>query len=240
MHEMDWQRAGAALRRAIELDPGYALARQTYATYLADHLRFAESISEARRAVELEPASVRARQILAWMLYFDRRYEAAIAELRTVLQMDPTYAHGHFRLGQVLLVMGRAREAVPELQTAVEMTKGSPAALGLLAMAFDGSGQRAEAARILGELEGRAATEHVPPGALLLAYLAVGARTRAIEMLARGYEERDNYQINIVADPLMDPLRNEPRFQTICRQVMLGSELDWSALAAPDTPVARR
>lgn len=170
----------------------------------------------------------------------DRRYDAAIAELHTVLQMDPTYAHGHFRLGQVLLVMGRAREAVPELQTAVEMTKGSPAALGLLAMAFDGSGQRAEAARILGELEGRAATEHVPPGALLLAYLAVGARTRAIEMLARGYEERDNYQINIVADPLMDPLRNEPRFQAICRQVMLGSELDWSALAAPETPVARR
>jgi hypothetical protein len=42
-------------------------------------------------------------------------------------------------------------------------------------------------------------------------------------MVARGLVERDNYEVNIAADPLMDPLKDEPRFQALCRQVMLGT-----------------
>ena len=48
-------------------------------------------------------------------------------------------------------------------------------------------------------------------------------KTRAIDMIERGYTERDNYEINIAADPLMDPLKKEPRFEALCRLVMLGT-----------------
>lgn len=240
MHEMDWSRAGNALRRAIDVDPRYALARQTYASFLATQQRFDESIAEARRAVDLDPASLRARQIYGWMLYFGRRFDAALREFRTVAQMDPRYAHAHFRIGQVLIVMGRPAEAIPELQSAVELSGGSPAAVGLLGMAYGASGRSTDARRIAGDLEARAATENVPAGTLLLAYIGIDDRKRAVDMVARGYEERDNYEINIVADPLMDPLRSDPRFQEICRQVILGSTLDPSTLAGPDMSRARR
>jgi DNA-binding winged helix-turn-helix (wHTH) protein/tetratricopeptide (TPR) repeat protein len=239
MHEMQWARAGSALRRAIQLNPQYVPARQTYATYLANQRRFDEALEEARRGVELEPASVRSRQMFAWVLYFARRYDAALVELRTILEMDRSYALGYFRTGQVLLVMGRAAEAVVPLQTAVAITNRAPAPLGLLAMALGASGKDAEALAIVEELESRALSENVPSGAMLLAYMGIDDKNRAVDMVARGYLERDNYDINIASDPLMDPLRDQPRFLALCNEVMQGSELFASHFAPRDAVDAR-
>lgn len=220
LHELDWATAGKALRRAIELNPRYTRAHLTYASYLASQRRFKEAIAEARQALEIEPASLRVRQVLAWMLYFDRQYDAAIRELHTLVEMDRTFAQAQFHLGEALLVSGRFEEAIPTLQNVVDLTERAPAPLGLLAMAYAGAHQPEEAHRILADMEKRSATETVPAGALLLAYIAVGDKQRAIDMLERGYSERDNYEIWIDASPLMDSLRNEPRYQALCRRVI--------------------
>lgn len=240
MHEMDWARAETALRRGIELNPRNVPARLSYASYLAARRRFKEAIDEARRGVDLEPASLRARRHLAWMLYFDRQHDAAIRELRAVLQMDPGYAYGHFGLGEVLLVTRHWEEAIAELKTAVDLTHRAPGPLGLLAMAYGGGGERAEAQRIVDELERRSTTETVPSGAVLLAYLGIDDKVRAIDALARGYTERDNYEINIAADPLMDPLRGEPRFEALCQQVMRGTRLTALDTLMPERSLAQR
>jgi len=220
--ELEWRMAEASLRRAIELKPEYPRAHLSYASYLVGQSRFAEAIAEARRAWELEPTSVRTRHTYAWMLYFDRQYDAAIRELRAVLQMDRSFAWAQWRLGQVLLVAGRCDDAVRALRTAVEMTDRQPATLGLFAMAQACVGGRAQAAAILDELEQRSMTQNVPPGALLLGYLAVNDRAKAMDVLDRIYADRDGYDVYVNADPLMDPLRSEPRFQAICQKLMAG------------------
>jgi DNA-binding winged helix-turn-helix (wHTH) protein/tetratricopeptide (TPR) repeat protein len=220
LHELDWAEAERALTRAIELNPRYARAHMTYASYLAAQRRFKEAIAEARKALDIEPASLRVRQVFGWMLYFDRQYDAAIRELQTIVQMDRTFALAQFHLGEALLVAGRFDEAIATLLRVADETNRAPAPLGLLAMAYSGGHQREEARSILADLEKRSTTETVPPGALLLAYIAVDDKQRAIDMLEKGYAERDNYEIWIDADPLMDPLRNEPRYQALCRQVI--------------------
>ena len=133
----------------------------------------------------------------------------------------------------MLIVTRRWDEAIPPLQTAVDLTGRGPAALGLLAMAYGGGGRLQDARRIVDELEDRSSHENVPPGALLLAYLAVGDKARAIDMVALGYDERDNYEVNIASDPLMDPLKDSPRFQALCRQVMIGTRLDVADILVP-------
>jgi DNA-binding winged helix-turn-helix (wHTH) protein/Flp pilus assembly protein TadD len=223
--ELQWREAEASLRRAIELKPEYARAHLAYASYLVGRHRFAEAIAEARRGWELDPTSVRARHIFAWMLYFDRQYDAAIRELRAVLQMDRGFAWAQWRLGQVLLVAGHCDEAVRALRTAVEITDRQPATLGLLAMAEGCTGDRAQAAQILDELETRSITQNVPPGAMLLGYLAVNDRSKAMDVLDRIYADRDGYDVYVSADPLMDPLRSEPRFQAICQKLMASPAL---------------
>jgi DNA-binding winged helix-turn-helix (wHTH) protein/tetratricopeptide (TPR) repeat protein len=224
LHELDWSRANAALRRSIVLDEKSATAHQTYANYLVAQRRFTEAIAEARRAVELEPTSLRARHSLGWMLYFNREYDAAVQELQTALRMDRTYARGRWRLGQVFLVMGRYDEAVETLEAAVEESERTPAALGLLGMAYGGQGRRADAQAIVEELEERSGAQVVPPGAMLLAYLGNGDIERALDTLDRVYAELDGYAIFADADPLMDSLRTEPRYQEVCRRILLGAE----------------
>jgi DNA-binding winged helix-turn-helix (wHTH) protein/Tfp pilus assembly protein PilF len=240
LHEMDWNRADAALRRAIELDPRNMRAHLSYASYLVARRRFADAIAEAHRGVDLEPTSIRARQAFAWMLYFNRQYDDATRELHTIVQMDPTYAMAHFRLGQVFIVTNRWDEAIPELQTTVDLTHRAPAALGLLAMAHGGRGDRAEAQQIVDELEARSANETVPAGAVLLAYIGNGDKQRAIDAVATSYAERDNYVINIAADPLMDPLRKDSRFEALCEQVLRGTRLAILDRLMPEISVAQR
>jgi tetratricopeptide (TPR) repeat protein len=178
--------------------------------------------------------------VLAWMLYFDRQYDAAIRELQTIVEMDRTFALAQFHLGESLLVSGRFEEAIPTLQKVVDETEGAPAPFGLLAMAYAGGHQREQAQRIVEELERRSTTENVPPGALLLAYIAVGDKPRAIDMLERGYAERDNYEIWIDASPLMDSLRNDPRYQALCRQVMRGAASPATELLGPNVSLVRQ
>jgi DNA-binding winged helix-turn-helix (wHTH) protein/Tfp pilus assembly protein PilF len=240
MHEFDWMQAETVLRHAIELNPRYTRAHLVYANYLAAQRRFKDAIAEARQALDLEPASLRVRQVLGWMLYFDRQYEAAIRELQTIVEMDRTFAIAQFHLGEALLVFGRSEEAISTLQRVVDTTDRAPAPLGLLAMAYGRAQQRTEAQRIRDDLEQRSTTENVPVGALLLAYIAVDDKSRAIDMLERGYAERDNYEIWIDADPLMDPLRNEPRYQALCREVMRGTRSRARDLLAPNISVLRR
>jgi len=240
LHEFDWSQSEKALRRAIELNPSYTRAHLSYATYLVAQSRFKDAIAEARQAVELEPASLRVRQIFGWMLFLDRQYDAAIRELRTIVEMDRNFALAQFHLGEAFLVAGRFEEAISTLQKVVDLTDRGPAPLGLLAMAYAGGHQPEEAQHILADLEKRSITETVPPGALLLGYMAVGDKQRAIDMLERGYAERDHYEIWIVADPLMDPLRNEPRYQAVCRRLMLGAPSRTTDLLEPNASRARR
>jgi len=237
LHELDWSRANASIRRSIALNDKSAAAHQIYATYLVAQRRFTEAIAEARRAVELEPTSLRTRHALGWMLYFNRDYEAAVRELQTVLRMDHTYARGRWRLGQVLLVMGRYDEAVEALQAAVEGSERTPASLGLLAMAYGRQGRRADAQVIADELEERSGAQIVPPGAMVLAYLGIGDTERALDALDRVYAELDGYAIFVDVDPLMDSLRTEPRYQALCRQILRGAG---SQTDAPSESLALR
>lgn len=223
LHELDWAQAETSLRHAIELNPAYAPAHVSMADYLVAQHRFSDAIAEARRAVELEPTSLVARHSLAWMLYFDRQYDAAIRELQMILQMDRTYAMAQWRLGQVLLVAGRGDEAIRTLQAAAETTRDAPAVLGLLAMAYGERQRQVEARDLVDALERRSTTQTVPPGALTLAYLGIRDKSAAIDALEHGYADRDNYTIYLDVDPLVDSLRDEPRFQVLVQKIMHGS-----------------
>jgi cytochrome c-type biogenesis protein CcmH/NrfG len=156
------------------------------------------------------------------MLYFNHEYDAAIRELQTALQMDPTFSYARWRLGQVEIVMRRFDDAVRDLERAAIDGQRAPAILGLLAMAYAGQGRSGDAQHILDELKARSRAETVPPGAIALAYIGVGDSAGAIASLEQVLESHDNYAIFIVVDPLMDPLRSEPRFAALAERIDRG------------------
>src|SRR5512139_3303237 len=56
IHHWEWEKAGIHFRRAIELDPKYATARQWHSWYLAAMGHVWEAVAEGRQAVRLDPA----------------------------------------------------------------------------------------------------------------------------------------------------------------------------------------
>ena len=150
--------------------------------------------------------------------------DAYSSKLNTLLRMHPTYTFGEWRLGQVRVVARQYDAAVHTLERAAERSRRAPAVVGLLAMAYAGQGNRAAAERLAVELtEASRARNTVPASALVLAYIAVGEKARAVDALEQAYAAHENYCIYMTVDPLMDPLRDDVRFQALCRRVMVGA-----------------
>jgi TolB-like protein/DNA-binding winged helix-turn-helix (wHTH) protein/Tfp pilus assembly protein PilF len=219
LYELDWVQAEKALTRAIQLNPSHSGAHATYASYLIARGRSAEAVDAARLALALDPLSLDARHTLGWMLYFNRDYDTAIRELETALRMDPGFAFGRWRLGQVHLVTRHFDDAARELERASQDSGRSPVVLGVLAMAYAGLGRHAAARRLVDELQARSSAETVPPTAMAVAYMGVGDTSRAIAALQETYDSHDNYAIYLRADPLLDSLRTDVRFQRLCQRL---------------------
>jgi hypothetical protein len=62
-------------------------------------------------------------------------------------------------------------------------------------------------------------TRYVRPDILALLHLAVGERREALDLLERAVEERAVYPFIMARDPLLDPLRSEPRFAALLERM---------------------
>ena len=94
----DLDAAEKSLRRAIELNPSYALGRIWYATYWSSLGRADEAIRQVTLAQELDPLSPVINTNVAWVMINARRYDEAIVQLKRTLAMDSMYIQAHSRL----------------------------------------------------------------------------------------------------------------------------------------------
>jgi hypothetical protein len=82
------------------------------------------------------------------------------------------------------------------------------------------AGARGEAAALLRRLEARGAGgRYVPAYEIAKAHLALDDRSRALAWLERAREERSHSLVFLRVDPHLAPLRADPRFGRLVRQV---------------------
>jgi serine/threonine-protein kinase len=218
-YDWDWQAAERHFRRAIELDPNYALGRSFLAWYLAAMGRFEESIAEDKRALELDPLSSAVNADLGWDLYLARRYDEAIEQLRKAIDLDPNYWVSYVLLGRCYEQTGRVNEAVAAFQKARQIENSIPEVLAALGHGYAVSGKRAEALKIIRELQERSKSQFVPSYTLATVYAGLGMKEEAIQHLAKSFDEGSFYMIHLKVEPILDPLRADPRFSDLMRRV---------------------
>ncbi len=219
LFEWDWATAELEFTRAIEADPGYAIAHHWYADFLAGRGRFEESLASMMRARELDPLSRITGVELAWVYSLLRRAEDAERTARQVLRLDPTYAHAHFVLGQILLMRGDADAAIRSIERSLELGGFNAHATGILIAALAQAGQRERARTELAMLEARAGTEYVPPFAFVIAHAAFGDLDQAFLFLERGITERDVLLPECFFEPPLDPLVSDPRYARVAARI---------------------
>ena len=215
-----WADAEAEYRRALELNPNDADAHAGLALWLVCRGRTDEAVAWARRGRELDPLAVSGGNI-AWILFQSHRFNESIRELRSSLALHPDDASALTSLGFALTANNQPGDAVAVLERAISLSKGSPAATGVLIRAYAHAGRRTDALRLLAELQKRRKAGYVPAGAFVNAYLGLGDNEQAFVWLEQAFQEQSNILQFLKVHPFFDPVRADPRFADLLRRVGL-------------------
>jgi eukaryotic-like serine/threonine-protein kinase len=204
----------AEFKRAIELDPNYATAHHWYGNTLLTSLgRFDDAIKEGKRAIELDPLSLIINADLGSTLMLARRYDDAIAQLRATLTLDGNFAYAHLMLGAILFLKGDVNAAIAEYEKERKLDDSCDV-LALLGLAYAKIGRTPEVTQFLQDLNECGQTHYVRDHVYTLMYIALGQKETAIDYVEKS---SDNW---LGIDPLLDPLRDEPRFQKLVEKAL--------------------
>jgi TolB-like protein/tetratricopeptide (TPR) repeat protein len=219
--EWDWSGAEADFQRAIELNPGYVEAYHWRSTLLSMLGLHADALQEKKKALAMDPLSVVIRTDLARMYYFSRDYDQSLEQYRAALDMDPNFGSAHLWLAQVYEQKGLYEEAISSLKTGMHLLSDSMYALAKLGHGYAIAGRCDESRTVLNQLNTLSSTRFVSPYDIALVHLGLQEYDEAFTWLQQALEQRSLWLGYISVEPQLDPLRADPRFQTLRRRVDL-------------------
>jgi Flp pilus assembly protein TadD len=135
--------------------------------------------------------------------------------------MDPGFILTHHRLGLVYEQQGKYDEAIVEFRQVLNLSAGKPLGIAALAHAYALSGKRAEAQKLLAELQELSKQRFVSPASVALIYVALGDKDQAFTWLEKAEKERDGILVRLKVDSRYDSLRSDPRFADLAKRVGL-------------------
>lgn len=220
-YDWDWKETERLYRRAIELNPNYAVARHWYGEFLAHMGRFDEGIAEITRAQELNPLSPIIRTDVGVVYFLARRYDRSADALKKALEIDPNFFKAHGWLAGVYSFLGDHERALQETAKS-----GPPGEIWVDAnrcMVLAKAGRTAEAREVLRDLLARSKGRHTSPFMFAMIYAHLGEVDKSLAYLEKTYRDREVGLIVLKTHALFDPFRSDPRFQDLVRRLHLAT-----------------
>ena len=216
----EWEVAETAFKRAIDLNPNYALAHAYYAHYLDIMGRPQEATIQIELALELDPFNSLLKSLYGMHLNNVDRQEEAISLLREVRKTEPNAPLALSTLVSSLHMKDKGDEAI-EAWKQLYTAKRDPQAVEFLLRGYQESGYQMALQRVAEMMEARSDTTYVTPWQIATLYIRAGKKGKALPWLERAYEEHDVNMPYIGVDPIFDELRDEPRFKELLRKMKL-------------------
>jgi tetratricopeptide (TPR) repeat protein len=217
-YEWTWDAVEQEYIRALQLNPGYAIAHQWYGNYLSAMGRSQEAITETLRARELDPLSRIVTANVGWVYHLARQDDRAVEEAQKALELDANFYWTHLLLGRARLQQNMREEAIASFEKASTLSGGNPMVLGELGHAYAVTGRRADADKVLAQLSRR---EYPPPYEIALIHAGMGDIDQSLAWLDKSYRERARALGFAKVEPRLDPLRADPRFVALLRRLAL-------------------
>jgi TolB-like protein/DNA-binding winged helix-turn-helix (wHTH) protein/Tfp pilus assembly protein PilF len=220
MEDWEFKKAAMEYKRALELNPNYALAHQWLGNNLAIRGKVEEALEESRKAMALDPLSALYRASYSHRLAFGKRFDEASAECKKALELDPNHPVPNFYGGQIDEYRGAFSDAIVKFRKAYEASP-SPRYLASLGHAYARNGVRGEALKILNQLQAESQKRYVSPYSFALVYLGLHDRENAFKWLEKALAERASGLLNVKMDPTLDELHADPRFDALLNRMHL-------------------
>jgi TolB-like protein/Tfp pilus assembly protein PilF len=201
-YEWNWQAGERELLRAIEIDPRYALAHTRYAFHLEAAGRMEESRTQAELARQLDPDGLPSE-----------------ADAETAAETNPDFVLAHITLGMRYVRRAEFSRAIASLEKAAVVSGRTPFMLGVLGCGYGMADRKADARKVLGELNQLAAKRYVSPFERAMVYSGLGEKEQAFEWLEKSYRERTPRLTRLRAEPWFASSASDPRFDELVRRV---------------------
>jgi TolB-like protein/Tfp pilus assembly protein PilF/predicted Ser/Thr protein kinase len=214
-YDWQWAEAEKEFRRAIELNPSYALARIWYANLLMSRLRMPEALRQVMLARDLDPFSLIVNTNVGWVLNNAGRHAEAAQQLARTLELDSQYVQARWRLADALTHIKRYDQAIVESQRVVGESHRALPGVGLLAIAYARAGADSSARSLLREMLDRSRAEYLPPWSVADVLLSLGLRDSALHWLEKAFDERSNAMAYLLVEPDFAPLHDDPRYRAM-------------------------
>jgi serine/threonine-protein kinase len=213
----DWDFTGAEreFRRAIELNPRRSSTQRQLAQLLIISQRFELAEVELNRALTFDPDSPVLISGLGWLHYRAGRYDAALEQIRRALALNNAHAYSYWLRGLVFQRMKQYKEAEQAFRMSLQNADYDLRVTPALGNLYAASGRRAEALAILKQVQAKDQAGVSSAYSLALIHTGLGDKAKALDLLEKAYEARENSVPYLMVDPRFEGLRKEPRFTAL-------------------------
>ena len=212
-----------ALQKAIEINPGLALAHDRLARLLYSYERHGEALAAIQTSVGLDPLSMFIRTGVGDAYYFAREYEKSVFHYRMAIELDPRFDGAHTDLARSLEALGRFDESRAEYEEGRRLSGGVAGPSFGLGHLEAAAGNEKEARRILAELTEARSKRVVSAWGIGALHASLGDVDEAFDWLDVAVEEKASGLILLRVHPRLDPIRQDPRYRPLVRRVGLES-----------------
>jgi len=215
MYDYDLPGAHTNFAKAIEIDPGYATARQWHGELLAAEGQLDAALDEFRLARRADPLAPIITHAMGWLLMYTDRKEEAFQYFQESLALDPRLPATIRRLAELNLITGHfdaARARYLELATVIDF---NPATSLAIVDALETPDLKGKALVMI------AGDTAMSEGTLAKGFylILLDEPELALDSLEAGFTAGDSKAIHMKRMDVYDPIRETPRFQALLKRM---------------------
>ena len=213
---LDFAAAKQAYGLAMATGSGDADILTRFGQFSCEIGDFGPGLAAARRAAVLDPLNPRVFRSLGYALIGARHYAEAVPAMRRALALNPGAEGAHAAIGDALMLQGDLAGARSEYALEPLAWLRLTGQAILLRRTGDRPGSEAALRALTADANGVTLYQQAQ------VFAQWGEADRAIAALGQAFKSGDAGIVLMKSDPMMDPLRADPRFVRMIGQLGLG------------------
>jgi TolB-like protein len=216
-----WDIAECEYHKVFDLNPNHARTLAGYSHFLATMGKPVEALPYIEKAYNLEKLDPFIHGQYGMALRHAHRYDEAIDVLEKTAKKFPSEMLIYSTLRSAYHDKNRYDEAIKAGIKYYEIRGDCSAIIKALKKGYREGGYQLAMQRNAEALIAKSKTEYITPWQVATIYTRAGMKEEAIEWLQKAYDIHDNNMTYIIADPIFDYLREDPRFQKLIEKMIL-------------------